>query len=695
VPRTQQAYDAFREKQAKISADRSREGRDIGPPPAPLNPERKEKGRSDLRFFLETYFPLTFNLAWSPDHLRIIKTMEQAVLYGGLFALAMPRGSGKTSLAEGAAIWALLYGHRKFVVVIGADEGAAAEILDSIKTDLECNDLLNEDFGEVTYPIRMLEGIAHRCNGQLSDGKNTHMCWTAKEVVLPTIPDSPASGSVLRVAGITGRVRGMKFKTADGKSLRPDFVIPDDPQTDESAKSPSQNDTRVKILKGAILGLAGPGKKISGVMPCTVIAPDDMADRILDRQKHPEWQGERTKLIYKFPTNEQLWEQYRQIRDEDLRAGDNRCRKATAFYKDNRAGMDEGAQPAWPERHTEDELSATQHAMNLLYRMGRAAFFAECQNEAIDERRDDSEQLTAEQIAAKTNGEKQGAVPIGRDHVTAFIDVQGKLLYYIVVAWGKDFTGDVIEYGTYPDQKRTYFAASDARRTLAMSARSAGLEGSIYAGLDKLTKDLFSREWRRRDGAPVPLERCLIDANWGKSTDVVYKFCRQSEYAGRIMPSHGRGIGASSKPWDQYTKREGELLGHHWMLPSVKGKRAVRHVLIDVNFWKSFVHERLQVSIGDAGCLALYGKEKDAARHRLISEHWTAEYSVRTQGQGRSVDEWRSRPGRLDNHWFDCLVGAAVAASMLGCELLRRKPMTPAAQVRKAARKEKKVFYLN
>ena len=31
-----------------------------------------------------------------------------------------------------------------------------------------------------------------------------------------------------------------------------------------------------------MLGLAGPGKKISGIMPCTVIRPGDMADRILD-----------------------------------------------------------------------------------------------------------------------------------------------------------------------------------------------------------------------------------------------------------------------------------------------------------------------------------------------------------------------------------------------------------------------------
>ncbi len=58
------------------------------------------------------------------------------------------------------------------------------------------------------------------------------------------------------------------------------------------------------ILAGAVLGLAGPGKKISGIMPCTVIRPGDMADNNLDRNRHPEWNGERTKMVYAFPKND-------------------------------------------------------------------------------------------------------------------------------------------------------------------------------------------------------------------------------------------------------------------------------------------------------------------------------------------------------------------------------------------------------
>jgi hypothetical protein len=57
------------------------------------------------------------------------------------------------------------------------------------------------------------------------------------------------------------------------------------------------------------------------------------------------------------------------------------------------------------------------------------------------------------------------------------------------------------------------------------------------------------------------------------------------------------------------------------------------------------------------------------SRARWLAEHLTAEYRIKTEGRGRSVDEWKSRPERGDNHWFDCVVGCAVAASMQGASL--------------------------
>ena len=73
------------------------------------------------------------------------------------------------------------------------------------------------------------------------------------------------------------------------------------------------------------------------------------------------------------------------------------------------------------------------------------------------------------------------------------------------------------------------------------------------------------------------------------------------------------------------------------------------------------------------------------ADHVAASEYW-----VRTEGRGRVVNEWKARPGAPDNHWLDCLVGAAVAASTLGASL----EGTATRRQKTSKRKRKKVSYL-
>ena len=658
-------YASHREAAAQRQADLSLAGRDIGELPAVVDEARKESCRFDFRKFCETYFPEVYSLEWSDDHLRAIAKLQKAVLEGGLFALAMSRGSGKSSMTETAAIWAMAYGHREFIVIIGASEGAALEMLDSIKTELEVNEHLQEDFPEMVYPIARLEGIANRCAGQLYKGERTRIAWTASEIVLPTIAGAASSGAIVRVAGITGRIRGMKYKRPDGRTVRPEFVIVDDPQTSESAGSAEQTRKRVRVLAGDVLGLAGPGRKIAGVMPCTVIRPGDMAEQMLDRSKHPEWNGERCRMLYKFPKNEELWNRYADLRADELREKGT-FEKATAFYAAHRKEMDEGAVVAWPARFNHDEISAVQHAMNLKL-TDEAAFWAEYQNEPLAEDLGTEEQLTLDGVSSRVNGHSRLGVSVSATHLTAFIDVQKTMLFYCTVAWDDDFTGRVIDYGEWPDQKRRFFTLNDANVTLQQKFPRSGLEGCLYEGLKNLTEEILGREYFRDDGAAMRIEKCLVDANWGQSTDTVYQFCRESQFASVLTPSHGKFVGASSKPMGEYKRMVGDRVGLNWRMPNVRGKRAIRHVVYDTNFWKSFVATRLLTSTGDRGALTLFGRSPED--HLLFAEHLTSEYRVKTEGRGRRVDEWKMRPDAKDNHWWDCLVGSAVAASMCGCVL--------------------------
>jgi len=676
-------YDDYKDKQSRRAANRAKIGRDIGKIPPPKNLQRRLDGSGDFRFFCNTYFPDVFPIPWSKDHLKVIDKIERAVLTGALFAMAMPRGSGKTSLCEVACKWALIYGHRKFIALIGSDKPAVLEILDSIKTEFEINEKLYEDFPEVCKPIRALEGIAHRANGQLCEGRRTSIGWSASECILPTIEGSISSGAVIKVKGITARIRGMKYKTHDGENVRPDLVIIDDPQTDESAKSLTQVDARMRVLNGAILNLAGPGKKISGVLPCTVIRPGDMADQILDNEKNPEWQGERMKMVYKFPDNEKLWmEDYATILNDGHRRGDG-LEYANRFYENNREEMDRGSIVAWKERYNHDEISAIQSAMNLRIR-NEIAFWSEYQNEPLSEGALGVDALDAETISEKFNGNPRRVVPLNTDYLTMFIDVQKRLLYYVIVAWKEDFTGYVVDYGTYPDQARDYFTLKDARITMESKVPGAGVEASIYSALTTLEAEIMKKDFIREDGIEVRLNRILIDANWSVSTDVVYQFCKQSDLAAILLPSHGVGVTASSQPFSAHKRKAGERIGHNWRLPSTLGKRMIRHIVYDTNYWKSFVYSRLAVALGDKGGLTFFGK--DSKIHLLFSHHLTAEYRIVTEGRGRTVEEWKENPEHRDNHWFDCLVGATVAANMEGAKTVgvQSKP--------KAARKGKTSF---
>lgn len=256
-------------------------------------------------------------------------------------------------------------------------------------------------------------------------------------------------------------------------------------------------------------------------------------------------------------------------------------------------------------------------------------------------------------IVGRLNGFSQREIPVWATHVTMFVGVQKTLLFYTVCAW--------------PDQRRRYFSLSDANPTLQSKHPRTGLEGCLYAGLKEPTEKYLGMEFTRDDGAAMRIERCLVDANWGQSTEVVYQFCRESSYANVILPSHGKYIGASSKPMSEYKRTAGDRVGHNWRIPNIRGKRAVRHVVFDTNYWKSFVASRLLTSPGDRGAVTLWGRSQEA--HVLFAEHLTAEYRVKTEGRGRKVEEWKMRPEAHDNHWFNCVVGNAVAASMRGCVL--------------------------
>ncbi len=659
------------------------------PPISSIDWDRRDKAKDDLAFFLRTYFPQEIPLPFSDDHLKVIHHLEQCIKHGGLQAIAMPRGSGKTTIIERAAIWALVYGYRSFVSVVAATQTAAVSLLGHIKTELQFNPVLCQDFPTLCYPLQRLEGNSKRCVGQLYNGNRTLIEWKADKLTLPTVEreDNLCSGSTISAVGLTGNVRGQLHVTADGILLRPDFILLDDPQTRESSSSNPQTQTRYDLVTGDCLGLGGPDTTVSAVCCCTVIYKDDLSDKLLDTEKNAQWHGIKTKTIYHLPTNEKLWDEYRQLREDSFRRG-GKGEEATEFYKQNKVAMDAGAVVSWKDRYDKkSELSAVQNAMNLKIR-DEAAFWAEYQNEPQSKASEEQPIASVDEICERINQEKRYIIPPNHQTLTAYIDVQNSVLFYTVVAFQNDFTGAVVDYGCYPEQNRTYFTLKELKYTLQSFFPGASIEGQLYSGLEKLVEKLVETKWTESDGTARTIDRIVIDSGW--KPDVIFQFCRQSQYKSILLPAKGVGITAKKKPFSEYKKNKGEVLAAHWRITKNRNARLFH---IDTNYWKSFLHQKLKQSKGDKGSLTLWGDKPGI--HKMIADHLTSETCVRVSTVERTVDEWEIKKNHMDNHFLDCVVGCYAAASLAGC-----KEYTPIAStinqknVKKFARKPRRTGYI-
>ena len=682
LPGDRTAGELHRERQRRRQAEISAATREIGPLPQIVDPARREACRFDFRLFCETYLPGTFYADWSAEQLVVISRIERTVLQGGLFAIAMPRGNGKSSLCEAAVIWSILFGHHHYVLLICAtDDKFQDEARVSIKTELESNERLAADFPEVAYPIACLEGIAQRAKGQTLSNERTGMSWSekGKRLVLPTVPGADASGAIISGGGLkAGTIRGSRYRDRAGRMHRPSLAIIDDPQTDDSAEHDQQCERRERLISSAILGTGGPDTKFSAVMPCTVIRRGDMADRLLDREKHPSWKGHRTAMILRWPDMEK-WEEYDELRRRVLRTDDDLdsdeedpAPEATVFVRKHFEEMHNEAEVSWESRRRPYHVSALQQAMDLYFR-DRVGFFSEYQNwlmtpgSPADPTTTEDLHLDASALVGKLSGYDRQVCPPESQWVTGFIDCHDRALYWMLCAFAPDFTGAIIDYGTFPETRRQTFYVSSFRPTLRERFPGTGLEGALTQGLSELTDYLLDRNYRRSDGINLPAALVLIDT--GYQTRTIRRFIEASRHQARLRSSLGRVIGPNDVPMNQFRQRGGELLGDDWILRKpIKTAFKAQHVLIDTYAWKTTAARRLMTAAGDPGAVTIYGKDGSGMLHPFLARHLAAEQALTVEGRTR-VNEWRNRPGETENHWWDCFVGCCVAASMCGAKV--------------------------
>lgn len=659
-----------------MAARRSREqyaaAAELGPLPEPIDAERRAACAGDFLRFLDTYFVSPDEKPLSEDHARVAEYLQRCGLGGGFYAQAIARGFAKTTIGIRWIVWLALYRLRRYAVLFGFDKGFARDLLDDVKRELVENELLEEDFPEVVLPLLAIGGNAQRATSQTHEGESTGAEWTSFRLVLPsTRVDWPNGGGMVIVARPRDNARGLRRRSADGSMQRPDVWLADDIQNDQTAVSPRVVEKQLTTILKSWMLLTGHHASGAGVVNGTVIAPGDVMAQLTDpsNPRFRKFQSQRLKMVRKWAdAHDTLWEEYRELRQTypsgDPSAQERAHARANDYYREHRAAMDAGSDVAWEHCYVEgEELSAIQHAYNLLFDLGADAFACECQNEP-PEADHDFEPASPAIVVRKQHGLAPGVAPAETLKVTAYIDQQDDLLYWLVAAWCEGMTGWVVNYGSYPDQRRRYFTLANAKRRLSTELPGLTEEARLHRAITDLQAKLFATPWKTIGGASLFLDRDGIDTNYGTRSKLIRRIVEESPHRAQTLTGFGRGIGAKGRPMADWPKQRGEERGDEWLIRRAADS-GVRHLIYETNHHKRATLEAVALPWGTPGAIAL-PKVADPAAHAMLADHLASEYgqSLKNQSTGREVLEFSLKPNE-DNHLLDCLVGARVIALTL------------------------------
>jgi hypothetical protein len=677
-----------RARQQQLMRNKHVSERDVGPHPhvSPEMLELKEACNYDFRRFLVEVFPEQFFKDFSPDHEDFIQSVQDAILNGGNEAFALPRSSGKTTIIRCGAIWAISYRHRRYCAIISSKEQLAIKILRGIKTAMDTpGNKYSLMFPEISHYAIAINGTAQRASGQLCNGVRTGIKWGTKEVITAGIETNPeylelCNYGVFEVAGIDGNIRGLQQALPNGETIRPDLILIDDPQDRKKARNSRLVQNTVELIDADILGLGGLEQSPAAFMSCTLIEPGDVAAVYIRR-----WHSICVKCIKKMPDAlDTEWMKYiefrRNLKEVDNLPDEQVDAKCNAYYLERRAEMDAGAVVYWESRYDEKkEVSALQAAFNFWADKGEKAFYSEMQNDPqIDDVALDI--ISVENLMKKTNGYAKAEIPNAAQWVTLGTDVHDNILYYMIVAWSDDSTGWIIENDTFPRQPTAHFRQASAKVSL-QNMYDGGKKANIRAALLEHMKTQLGRDFKRAGAAHgrLQIQKALTDSGYEKHQVQAVKRLLQTAV---MELSRGIGITAGRKPMSEYDKKPGEIHGHNWYFPTVRRNNEYPYLGFDSNYWKTVVIDGLSSPAGDPGSITLYGNNR--TNHKLLAEHLVdSESYTTTEGHGRKVKEWKPKLSNPENHWLDCLVMCAVAASNLGMNIPGQSEAGPTRRPRR------------
>ena len=313
---------------------------------------RKRLAAIDLGYFGRAYLKHYFvrkspafheelDTVWTKGVLKGRNPYQEAAvisrLDGSRNVVAAPRGHAKsTNFTFKDSLHAALYRYKHYIIILSDSSDQAEGFLTDIKTELEENRDIQEDFG--------------RQQGKVWKG---NVILTAQDIKIEAI-------------GSGKKIRGRRHR-----AWRPDLIVLDDVENDENVNTAEQRRKLESWFKKAV---SKAGDTYTDIMYIgTVLHYDSLLSGVL---KNPEYDSRTYQAVLSFARREDLWERWTEIYTNLF--DDKHKEHAREFYEANEAEMLIGTQVLWPEKMDYYKL------MVIRISDGEAAFNSELQNNPID-----------------------------------------------------------------------------------------------------------------------------------------------------------------------------------------------------------------------------------------------------------------------------------------------------------------------
>jgi hypothetical protein len=238
--------------------------------------ERLSRCENDFEYFCHVYFgntnrmlditpqlhrelrELVTNKAleewWFEDPIKHTRIQKKGLV------VAAPRGHAKTMvLTFFLAIWWLLFKKKSFIILVGSSALAAAENVSDIREELENNDLIKQDFGDLS-------------------GANFGYKWSQSDIV--ACHTDPSTHRVTHTCRVVAKSPGARIRGIKHRGTRPDGIIIDDIESDEIVRNPDSIQKIADWVNGAAIPALEP-RRADFIMIGTILHYDSVLSRML------------------------------------------------------------------------------------------------------------------------------------------------------------------------------------------------------------------------------------------------------------------------------------------------------------------------------------------------------------------------------------------------------------------------------